>query len=148
MIDILPMQIVSDALFPELERAPGVYGLEGSFVKPGADPRLSLPANCPAALLVSATLLAAEIPPDAPWQLDVGPKEKSKVRTYRIAPPAVGGGNLATPDPVPGPLPAGTVDRVLFWVDLGPLLRGKILAPGDRLTLRHGTAKTELTYPR
>ncbi len=139
---------VDDTLFPELERAPGVYAIEAALLKPGADRRIPVPETSAAALLVSYTLLAAEVPAGSVWQMEVAgtnPDGKQRKAVWALlAPPPKGDNVRRVERPLPAKLPEGTVYRAVFWVDLSSPLREKMLQPGDTLTLRYGRAAASI----
>ncbi len=141
---------VDDALFPELERAPGAYAIEAVLVKPGADPRIPIPEESAAALMVSYTLLAADVPAGSGWQLEIAGmhadgKPRNSVLALMTPPPKRD--NVRRVERMPAKLPEGTIYRAVFWVDLGPLLRDKTMLPGDTLTLRYGNASARIVLP-
>lgn len=141
---------VDDALFPELERAPGVYAIEATLVKPGADPRTPVSKDSTVALRVSYTLLAAEVPEGSAWHLEIEGlhadcKPRNSVLVLKTPPPKHDKARRVERSPLK--LPEGTIYRAVFWVDLSPLLRDKILLPGNTLTLRYGNASARVLLP-
>jgi hypothetical protein len=147
----LTLNPLDEGRFPELEREPGVYVVETRLLRPGADGRVPVPNESAAGLLVSYTLLLKNAPFGSRWRLEAvgpGPDGKERRLAWELAPPAPKGDNVQpiTPDPNLKPDP-GSVDRGVFWVDLGPLLKAQHLRPGDQLTLRYGNASTTLALP-
>ncbi len=151
MSAFLTMNPLDEGRFPELEREPGVYGVETWFLRPGADARVPVPKESTAGLLVSYTLLLKNAPFGSRWHMEavgLGPDGKERRISWGLAPPAPTRDNIQaiTPDPNLKADP-GSVDRGVFWLDLGPLLKTQSLRPGDQLILRYGTAITTLTLP-
>lgn len=147
----LTLNPLDEERFPELEREPGVYGVETWLLRPGADARVPVPKESAAALLVSYTLLLRNAPFGTRWQMEAvgpGPDGKERRLAWELNPPPLPGDNIETitPDPNLRPDP-GSVDRGVFWVDLGPLVKTQALRPGDQLTLRYGGASTKLALP-
>ncbi len=142
---------MDEALFPERERAPGVYAIEAALVKPGTDPRVPAPKESAAALLVSYRLPAAKNAAGAAWRLEIAGKDaggKPRKTTLALLAPAPDFDNVARAEPAPSAAPtAGAVDGGVFWVDLGALVRDKTLRPGDALTLRCGDASARVALP-
>lgn len=112
---------VDDELFPELERAPGVYSIEAALIKPGANPRIPILKESTVALMVSYTVLVLMKPP---------PKHDNTRQLER-----------------PAKIEKGAIYRAVFWVDPSPVLRDKTLLPGDILTLRYGKASASVVLP-
>lgn len=141
---------VDDALFPELERAPGVYAIEATLVKQGADPRIPAPKDSTVALMVSYTLLAAEVAEGSAWHLEIAGlhadgKPRNSVLVLKTPPPKQDKPSRVERSPLK--LPEGTIYRAVFWVDLSTILRDKMLLPGDTLTLRYGNATARMVLP-
>jgi hypothetical protein len=139
------------AQFPNLEREPGVYGIEPFLLRADADARIPAPKESPAVLLVSYALLLSAVAKGSTWQLQalgLGPDGKERQQAWLLATPPPKGDNRrrATPDTSAKPDP-GAVDRGLFWVDLGPPLLAQALRPGDKLTLRLGAVEASITLP-
>lgn len=151
MSPFLTLNPLDEERFPELEREPGVYGVETWLLRPGADARVPVPPQSAAALLVSYTLLLRNAPFGTRWHMEAvgpGPDGKERRLAWELAPPPLAGDNIetVTPDPNLRPDP-GSVDRGVFWVDLGPLVKAQALRPGDQLKLRYGGASTTLALP-
>ena len=151
MQTVLDQHVLDDGLFPELERAPGVYGVELMLLKPDQDARVPVPASSRLALLVSYTLLEAAVPRGSRWQLradGVQPDGQPRQVTMHLAPAPGKRDNMQpiVPDPPVAPAP-GMIDRRVFWVDLGPLIAARTLMPRDRLTLTYGTAGAQIALP-
>ncbi|WP_347250769.1 hypothetical protein, partial [Zoogloea sp.] len=73
---------------------------------------------------------------------------KERRLAWELAPPPLKGDNIQTITPNPNLRPdPGSVDRGVFWVDLGPLVKAQAVRPGDQLTLRYGSASTTLALP-
>ena len=151
VLDRLTVHELDESLFPELERAPGVYGIEPSLQRPGADPRIPAPKDARALLLVSYTLLLADVPRGSRWELIAeGPETGDKQRrsTWRMVPPPPEQDNSERLDPLPNPSPApGALDRGVFWLDLSGPLREQRMRPGDTLTLRLAKSQAVLKLP-
>ena len=151
MIHLLTVNELDQGEFPELDREPGVYGLELSLQRPGADPRIPAPVASRALLLVSFTLPAG--PPGAPSQfeleaLGIRSDGKERRRVWRLVPPAPRRENRRpfAPDTDPTPTP-GALDRGVFWVDLSGPLGEREMRPGDTLTVRVANAQASLKLP-
>lgn len=147
----LTVHALDVALFPTLEREPGVYGIEPFLLKPGADTRIPAPKEALVLLLVSYTLLQADVPFGSRWVLGaVGTHDDGSERraSWHLAPPAPKHDNRrrATPDPDTSPTP-GALDRGVFWVDLTTPLQQRAMRPGDKLSLQLAKARAELVLP-
>jgi hypothetical protein len=138
-------------LFPELERDPGVYAIELSTVKPKRDSRIPVPEDSPMALVVSYTLLASSLPPDAALKLEIsGLRADGELHrfVFDLIEPAPARDNVLPIEPDPSiKLAPGTVYRSVFWIDLGPPLRDGTLKAGDALAVAYGPARGGLTAP-
>jgi hypothetical protein len=146
----LTVHELDDSLFPELEREPGVYGIEPSLQRPGADARIPAPKEARAVLLVSYTLLAADVPWGSRWQLEaegVGADGKQRRGVWELVPPPPTRENKEPVPPDPRPAPPGALDRGVFWVDLSAPLHAQLIRPGDTLTLRLAKAQAVLVLP-
>jgi hypothetical protein len=137
--------------YPELERAPGVYGIEPALLRPDADPRMAAPQDALLLLRVSFTLLQADVPWGSHWQLEATGLDadgKPRRQQWQLVPPPPKHENRRrlTPDRDTEPTP-GALDRGVFWLDLSGPLRSKSLRPGDQLTLRLAKAQATLTMP-
>ena len=151
MFDRLTVQQLDESEFPELERQPGVYGVELGLQRPGADARIPAPKEARALLLVSYTLLAADIPWGSRWELVAEGLEsdgKQRRHAWHLVPPPPKHENRRPlkPDTDPTPTP-GALDRGVFWVDLSGPLREQRMRPGDTLTLRLAKAQAVLKLP-
>jgi hypothetical protein len=151
MMDTLTLHELDESLFPELEREPGIYGIEPSLQRPGADPRIPAPKESRALLLVSYTLLMSQVPWGSRWELVAeGPESDSPRRrsTWRLVPPPPKEDNHRPLDPDPKLKPApGALDRGVFWLDLSGPLREQRMRPGDTLTLRLAKSQAVLKLP-
>jgi hypothetical protein len=141
---------VDPAAFPELARRPGDYRIDATWLAPGREPRLPLPASVKAALFVSSTLRAGQVPRGARWSLVIervdaqGQPQRSELLLMEAP---SGRDNLVPETPAPAELPPGLVLRALFWADPGPLLETRQLLPGDRVTVQFGPAQASLAWP-
>lgn len=148
---VLKFTSLDQELFAELERDPGIYGIEAWIVRTHEDPRLSLPDDVPFTVLVSSTLLAGQLPESAVWHvlltrlkldgnphlIDIGLIEDEPFEDNSVP---------IDPDPTMV-LPPGTVFRRLFHIDLRPLWVMDLLHGGDRLTISYGPAYTQVVVP-
>lgn len=151
MIARLTVHPLDEAQFPELEREPGVYGIEPSLQRPGVDTRIPAPKDARALLLVSYTLLSADIPWGSRWVLEAEGLEadgKTRRMVWELVPPPPKHENRKPlrPDTNPAPTP-GALDRGVFWIDLTAPLHEQRMRPGDTLTLRLAKAQAVLTLP-
>ena len=151
MIAQLTVNELDPGEFPELEREPGVYGLELGLQRPGADSRIPAPKESRALLLVSFTLLSAQVPWGSAFELEalgVESDGKERRRVWRLVPPAPRHENRRPlrPDTDPTPTP-GALDRGVFWVDLSRPLSEQDMRPGDTLTVRLAKAQASLSLP-
>lgn len=147
----LTVHVLDESQFPELERAPGVYGIEPALLQPGSDPRVPAPKGSLAVLRVSYTLLAADVPWGSRWQLEavgLSPDGKERRVVWQLLPPPPKRDNRRPirPDTDPTPTP-GALDRGIFWVDLDQPLRQQQLRPGDQLVLRLAQAQAVIRLP-
>lgn len=146
----LTVHELDPAQFPELDREPGIYGIELSLHRPGADTRLAAPKGARALLMVSFTLPSAQLPWGSRFELEalgLMPDGKERRRLWRLVPPAPRHDNHQPLDPDPDPPPPGALDRGVFWVDLSQALREGDMRPGDTLTVRVAKAQASLKLP-
>jgi len=151
VFDRMTIHELDEADFPELEREPGVYGLEPFLLRPDTDSRIPAPKASQALLLVSFTLLSADVPWGSRWVLVAeGPEVDGKLRrnAWHLVPPPPKHENRQPlkPDTNPARTP-GALDRGVFWIDLSAALREQKMRPGDTLTLRLAQAQAQLVLP-
>lgn len=151
MIHPLTVNELDQGEFPELDREPGVYGIDLALVRPGADPRIPAPKDARALLLVSFTLLAGPPAAESRFELEaMGLEQDGKERrhVWRLVPPPPRHENRRPfpPDTNPTPTP-GALDRGLFWIDLSGPLAERTMRPGDTLTVRTAKAQATLALP-
>lgn len=148
----LTMHLLAFNAFPELQRDPGVFGVQASLLRPGADARVPAPKDTPAVLLVGYTLLASTVPLGTVYRLEAtGPGPDGKPRHLQWAlvqpPPTMDNVDFVRPNPNLKMDP-GQLDSAVFWVDLGGPLRSRQILPGDTLTVVLGEARHSLAVPK